>query len=205
MPLAVNEGLVSSPLCGAYAASRKRGPSGCTSPLCPTDCMESSAVRKEIRFQLPDDSSCLPDCLCTRQTRRADGRRVRVVLRPAAASSLSGPLRFIVDSGSCFDIANMKECTRRSLARVIGLDPPLEMSTVNGRVTVTKGLRIEVPALKKGVDFALMPNSPSIISLGRRCMLDGYAFHWPAGTSPYLIDPSGQRIDLEVDNYSWPI
>ena len=75
------------------------------------------------------------------------------------------------------------------------------MSTVNGQVTVDRGLRIEVPALKRGLNFALMPNSPSIISLGRRCMLEGYSFYWPAGTSPYMIDPNGQRIDLEVDNY----
>ena len=32
-------------------------------------------------------------------------------------------------------------------------------------------------------------------------MLEGYSFYWPAGTSPYLIDPNGQKIDLEVDNY----
>ena len=150
----MHEGLVSSTLCGALAASRQRC-QGSTSP-CPTDCLdcsESSVDRKVIRFQLPGDLPCLPNCLCTRQTRRADGRRVRVVLRPATASSLSGPLRFIVDSGSCFDIANMKECTRSALARVINLDRPLEMSTVNGPVTVSKGLRIEVPALKKGVDF----------------------------------------------------
>ena len=126
---------------------------------------------------------------------------MRVVLRPAAASSLSGPLRFIVDSGSSFDIANMKECTRGSLARVVGLNPPLKMCTVNGNVTVANGLRIEVPALRKGLRFALMPHSPSIISLGRRCMLDGYAFHWPRLQTPYLIDPNGQRIELEVGNF----
>ena len=32
-------------------------------------------------------------------------------------------------------------------------------------------------------------------------MIEGYSFYWPAGNSPYLVDPTGQRIDLEVDNY----
>ena len=32
-------------------------------------------------------------------------------------------------------------------------------------------------------------------------MLDGYHLHWPAGKSPYLIDPNGQRIDMEVERY----
>ena len=82
-----------------------------------------------------------------------------------------------MDSGSAFDIAKLSECSKGLLARVANLDPELEMSTVNGVITVVDGPKIEVPALKKGLDFALLPNSPSIISLGRRCMLDGFAFH----------------------------
>ena len=51
------------------------------------------------------------------------------------------------------------------------------------------------------MEFALLPHSPSIISLGRLCMLSGFSLHWPNAKAPYLIDPSGQRIDLVVDNY----
>ena len=51
------------------------------------------------------------------------------------------------------------------------------------------------------MEFTLLPQSPSIISLGRLCMLDGFSLHWPAGQTPYLIDPSGQRIDLDVDRF----
>ena len=69
-----------------------------------------------------------------------------VTLKLVAASALSGPLRFIVDSGSAFDIANSAECSRELLVRVINLDPALEMSTVNGPITVTDGFKIEVPA-----------------------------------------------------------
>ena len=59
----------------------------------------------------------------------------------------------------------------------------------------------QVPALKKGMEFALLPHSPSIISLGRLCMLSGFSLHWPTSKAPYLLDPSGQRIDLVVDNF----
>ena len=97
-----------------------------------------------------------------------------VTLKPKEASVLSGPLRYIMDSGSAFDIANLDECSMELLARVVNLDPALEMSTVNGQITVADGLKIEVPALRKGLEFALLPNSLSIISFGRRCMLDGF-------------------------------
>ena len=77
---------------------------------------------------------------------------MRVVLKPVAASTLSsGPVRFIMDTGSAFDIANEQECSKELLARVIGLNQPLRMCTVNGNVTVAKGLWIEVPAL--GITF----------------------------------------------------
>ena len=46
-----------------------------------------------------------------------------------------------------------------------------------------------------------MPESPSIISLGRLCMLDGFSLHWPAGESPFIIDPTGHRIDMTVHGF----
>ena len=46
-----------------------------------------------------------------------------------------------------------------------------------------------------------MPNSPSIISLGKLCMLEGFSLHWERGQTPYLLDPSDQRIELEVDRF----
>ena len=64
------------------------------------------------------------------------------------------------------------------------------MSTVNGNIAIHEGLRMAVPALEKDMEFALLPNSPPIISIGRRCMLDGFEFHWPRGQAPYLLDPN---------------
>ena len=45
------------------------------------------------------------------------------------------------------------------------------------------------------------PGRSPIISIGKRCMLDGYEFHWPRGQTPYLLDPSGSRIKLVVYNF----
>ena len=122
-------------------------------------------------------------------------------LKPKDDTKLSGPLRYIVDSGSAFHIANKRELSSELLARVCNLDPALKMETVNGSLTVSDGLHIEVPALKRGMKFALLPHSPSIISLGRLCMLDGFSLHWPARQAPYLIDPGGHKIELMVESF----
>ena len=182
-----------STFCGAFN-SPKFG--GCREACCPPPPVAASM---EKQVELPHDSPlyrdpCGPSC-------RVQGRRVRVRLKPKSSSDLCGPLRYIIDSGSAFDIANLKECSSALLARVCNLDPSLEMSTVNGHITVTDGLRIEVPALRRNMQFALLPHSPSIISLGRFCMLSGFSLHWPARQAPYLVDPDGRRIDLVVENY----
>ena len=46
----------------------------------------------------------------------------------------------------------------------------------------------------------LLESSPPVLSVGKRCMEEGYSFHWPSGHNPYLISPDGKRHDLEVDN-----
>ena len=178
-------------LCGLFQRSKF---DECREACCSSSDTLAATSVEDIPHNSPVyEKSCGPSC-------RAQGSRVRVRLRPKSNGSLRGPIRFIVDSGSAFHIANKGECSPELLARICNLDPALEMSTVNGHITVEDGLEIEVPALKQGIQFALLPNSPSIISLGRLCMLSGYSLHWPSSSPPYLIDPSGQRIDLVVEN-----
>ena len=44
-----------------------------------------------------------------------------------------------------------------------------------------------------------MPETPSVLSVGERCLDHGYSFHWLAGKRPYLLLPDGRRINLHVD------
>ena len=108
-----------------------------------------------------------------------------MVLRPAGAASVPQGLEYyIADTGSSFDIVPIRECSDDLLAGQLRLERSLEMSTVNGNVSVNEALRIAIPALEKDLEFALVPNSPLIISIGRRCMLDGFEFHWPQVRHP---------------------
>ena len=40
--------------------------------------------------------------------------------------------------------------------------------------------------------------TPRILSVGKRCMREGFSFHWEAGKVPYFVSPSGSVIDLRV-------
>ena len=49
------------------------------------------------------------------------------------------------------------------------------------------------------MEFVVMPEIPSVISVGELCKDHGCSFHWRAGRKPHLILPSGMRLDLTAD------
>ena len=44
----------------------------------------------------------------------------------------------------------------------------------------------------------VLEDTPSVLSLGKRCMEQGYSFVWPTGREPYMINPEGDKIKMEV-------
>jgi hypothetical protein len=77
---------------------------------------------------------------------------------------------------------------------------PVELSTANGRMVVEKEVLMQVGPFQQHVSPLLLEHSPPVLSVGKRCMEEGYSFHWPAGRNPYLIAPDGVKHVLEVDN-----
>ena len=48
----------------------------------------------------------------------------------------------------------------------------------------------------------VLKSSPNVLSLGRRCVVDGYTFVWPPHSMrPYFIKPNGEKIYLRVEDY----
>ena len=44
-----------------------------------------------------------------------------------------------------------------------------------------------------------MDESPSVLSVGKKCVEEGYSFVWPANGIPYMISPDNKKIVLEVE------
>ena len=44
----------------------------------------------------------------------------------------------------------------------------------------------------------VLEDTPSVLSLGKRCMEQGYTFVWPSGREPYMINSEGDKIKMEV-------
>ena len=50
------------------------------------------------------------------------------------------------------------------------------------------------------IEAHVLESTPSIISVGKRCMDMGYSFVWAAGCKPTLTCPSGRTVTLDVIN-----
>ena len=107
-------------------------------------------------------------------------------------------LDWIADTGSAQDLVNDSE-----LPDDYGYysNHPIRMVTANGESSSSKQGRVFVPKLGKTIDPYLVRSSPSVISVGMRCVDAGYDFIWRGskGEPPYMVKPNGERIELVVE------
>ena len=109
-------------------------------------------------------------------------------------------LDWIADTGSAQDLVNDNE-----LPDDYGYysNNPIRMITANGESSSSKQGKVFVPKLGKTIDAYLVRSSPPVISVGMRCIDDGYDFIWRGskGEPPYMVKPNGDRIELVVRDY----
>ena len=79
------------------------------------------------------------------------------------------------------------------------LDHPVTFLTANGKVKVHKTVPMYSKAMGGHMTPFLLTDTPPVLSVGRRCMEQGYSFHWDAYEEPYLVTPQGGCIALAVE------
>ena len=52
--------------------------------------------------------------------------------------------------------------------------------------------------LKETVQPFVLDETPTVLSVGRRCMKMGYSFHWICGKLPFMIMPEKEIVHLHV-------
>ena len=117
----------------------------------------------------------------------------------AAAKVQKRVRRLMLDSGCGIDLIGMHDLTGEE-RKLVSAYQELLLRTPNGK-TSTKGLaRLKVDGLVKLVEAYVLDNTPSLLSLGKRCMEHGYRFSWDPYQIPRFFDPSGREIKLELIN-----
>eukprot|EP00959_Pyramimonas_sp_CCMP1952_P141878 2969746-Pyramimonas_sp.AAC.1 len=81
------------------------------------------------------------------------------------------------------------------------LQVPVTLNTAGGLSSAPRTVRIACDQLKSGkFDAIVMPEMPSVISVGELCIDHGCSFHWKSWKEPYLLLPNGMRVDPTVDD-----
>jgi len=120
------------------------------------------------------------------------GRRTNSVIR-----------RWLIDTGCGYDLVDEGDLRLGGLINLICRAPKsLRLSTPGGLTAADKQITMHIAELEEDVTAHVFPHTPNVLSIGRRCQLHGYSFHWEALSSrPYLVTPGGRRVELRVDGY----
>jgi hypothetical protein len=77
---------------------------------------------------------------------------------------------------------------------------PKYLNTAHGLTSITKEVTMYLPQLDEMADMLCCQNTPSVISIGKRFIEQGYAFCWPPRSqNPFFIKPDGTKVIMEVE------
>jgi len=107
--------------------------------------------------------------------------------------------RFIMDSGSGHDLISAKKIDRMDLPTYD--DTVVNFHTANGVTSSTRRSDIKFEAFDEPAQAHILEDTPSVMSMGKRCIDLGYSFIWPSGKTPYMLDSNGNIIEMTVRDY----
>ena len=126
------------------------------------------------------------------------GEQSVLVVSPGDVLTRYGRARcFIIDSGASVDATGKKiaemhfpSFIREKLNRGM-------MNTANGKIAVNSGLRMSISSWDLQSDFTIMPATPELVSMGKRCWEDEYSFVWIRKRFPcFILDREGLSSSL---------
>ena len=114
------------------------------------------------------------------------------VAGPAMALAVGGP--WLLDSGSTFDLIDRDRLGEKQLGKIQKSATATSMLTANGSVESNDRISLHCGTEKQKFEAIVLEKSPYVLSMGRRCLKEGFGFHWEPYKRPYLISPSGKEL-----------
>ena len=159
-----------------------------------------NSVQPSCGFNCVDDLESLT-CKCCRNL--IAPCKIHTVLMPptVAAPAPKGRHQWLVDSGSEQDLISEPMLSQVGAYNRRSTDHPISFITANGSTESNAVAEIDLNTLPGSITPYILEQTPSVLSVGTRCMDQGYSFVWPAGSSPFLVRPDGKAVVLKVDGH----
>ena len=123
----------------------------------------------------------------------------------AMSTCISKRVKWLMDTGCGHDLIG------RAKAKSLGVeiekdDDEIVFQTANGSTSTSDVAKIVVDELDETVEPHVLDETPTVLSVGRRCMKMGYAFHWMPGKLPFMVTPKQGFVHLQVkDDIPYPV
>ena len=106
---------------------------------------------------------------------------------------------WILDTGCGYDLIGQADLSSEAQKKYKSCNGAgITLDAAGGVARSKLKLPMRSRALKGKVEPYVLASSPAVLSLGRRCLKDGYSFTWPPFGKPSFRDPEGRNIPLDV-------
>ena len=161
------------------------------------------------------DSDVVPSCeFCCwdEDTRDITCRECRFISGPKALRDLSrfpsiataapkAGVSWLVDSGSESDLVSKGMLRDVSAQNCRAAEHPISLVTANGSTEANEVADVKLSALPDTVHPYVLDHTPAVLSVGTRCVDQGYSFVWPANGKPILVRPDDKVVQLKVEGH----
>ena len=117
---------------------------------------------------------------------------------PSQQRNASAEIAWIADTGSAQDLVCSKMIPEDLVYRS---HEPLGFTTANGSQSADQQASVHIDCIDKAVQPYVLPDTPVVISVGMRCIQDGWDFVWKSFSRSYFKKRDGTKIKLEVKDY----
>ncbi len=103
----------------------------------------------------------------------------------------------MLDTGCRYDLTTRASIPTNQVDRIFITTAPILLATANGLVDGDKVVSQQIGELRKVAEPYVLDSTPDVLSIGRRCVEDGYEFHWrPYSLHPTITTPEGKIVQL---------
>ena len=100
--------------------------------------------------------------------------------------ALGGPKWWVADTGSGNDLISRKFLSGKD-EKKIKPSTPITLNTANDTVVSSEVVPMRMSLTKEKIEPLVLNSVPPVMSVGRRCLQDGWEFHWYADCEPYFV------------------
>ena len=140
-----------------------------------------------------------PSDLCCRCCRVIPKEEMPKYARVSSTPARSKGTRWLGDTGTDQDIVGESQLVV-ARSNIREADVNITLSTANGPITADRSIDTHIPALCEGFSPYVLKDSPPALSIGQRCLEDGYDFVWGRDNKPIFVRPDNEVVQFKMSS-----